>query len=118
GLSVEWAWFFSLILANSSKSTPPYLWPYSMPICANTPGIVSVPMRPSTPATAPYRPRGVHSVAAAHRAAPARPRGAPLRRARGWGAAGEQPRTRELLDADREANVALAGLHRHDRGAQ
>ena len=33
-------------------------------------------------------------------------------------AAGEQARARELLDADREAHVALAGLHRHDRGAQ
>jgi hypothetical protein len=30
-----------------------------MPIWANTPGIVSVPMRPSTDATAPYRPCGV-----------------------------------------------------------
>ena len=31
GLRVEWAWFFSLILANSSKLVPPYLCPYSMP---------------------------------------------------------------------------------------
>ena len=52
-MSVEWAWFFSLILANSSKLVPPYWWPYSMPIWANTPGMVSVPMRPSTGATAP-----------------------------------------------------------------
>ena len=53
GLSVECAWFFSEMRANSSKLVPPYLCPYSMPICANTPGIVSVPMRPSTVATAP-----------------------------------------------------------------
>lgn len=32
GFSVEWAWFFSLILANNSKLVPPYLWPYSTPI--------------------------------------------------------------------------------------
>ncbi len=61
GLSVEWAWFFSEILANSSKSAPPYLWPYSMPTWANTPGIVSVPMRPSVDVTAPKRPCGSHS---------------------------------------------------------
>ncbi len=59
-MSVEWAWFFSLIRANSSKLVPPYRWPYSMPIWAKTPGIVSVPMRPSVGATAPYRPRGSH----------------------------------------------------------
>ena len=53
GFSVEWAWFFSLILANSSKLVPPYLWPYSMPTWANTPGIASVPIRPSVVATAP-----------------------------------------------------------------
>ncbi len=53
GFNVECAWFFSLMRANSSKLVPPYLWPYSMPICANTPGMVSVPMRPSTGATAP-----------------------------------------------------------------
>ena len=34
GFNVEWAWFFSLIFANNSKSAPPYLWPYSIPICA------------------------------------------------------------------------------------
>jgi hypothetical protein len=60
GLSVEWLWFFSLIRANSSKSTPPYLWPYSMPTWANVPGIASVPTRPSVGATAPNRPFGVH----------------------------------------------------------
>ena len=60
GLSVECAWFFSLIFAKSSKLAPPYLWSYSMPIWANTPGIASVPMRPSTGVTAPYRPDGVH----------------------------------------------------------
>jgi hypothetical protein len=53
GFSVLCAWFFSLILANSSKSAPPYLWPYSMPIWANVPGMASVPMRPSVGATAP-----------------------------------------------------------------
>ena len=31
-----------------------------MPIWANTPGMVSVPMRPSTGATAPKRPDGSH----------------------------------------------------------
>src|SRR4051812_20195905 len=61
GLSVEWLWFFSLIFANSSNEVPPYLWPYSMPIWAKTPGIVSVPIRPSTGATAPNRPLGFHS---------------------------------------------------------
>ena len=53
GFSVECEWFFSEIRANSSKLVPPYLWPYSMPTSANTPGMVSVPMRPSTAATAP-----------------------------------------------------------------
>ena len=53
GLRVECEWFFSEILAKSSKLVPPYLWPYSIPTCAKTPGMVSVPMRPSTPATAP-----------------------------------------------------------------
>ena len=53
GLSVEWEWFFSEIPANTSMSTPPYLWPYSMPTWANTPGMLSVPMRPSVAATAP-----------------------------------------------------------------
>ena len=53
GFSVECEWFFSLILANSSKLVPPYLCPYSMPIWAKTPGMVSVPIRPSTAATAP-----------------------------------------------------------------
>ena len=48
--------------ANSSKSAPPYLWPYSMPTWANTPGIASVPIRPSVGATAPYRPLGCHSL--------------------------------------------------------
>ena len=50
---MEWLWFFSLILANSSKDVPPYLWPYSMPIWANVPGMVSVPMRPSVVVTEP-----------------------------------------------------------------
>jgi hypothetical protein len=31
GLRVEWAWFFSAILAKSSNDTPPYLCPYSIP---------------------------------------------------------------------------------------
>ena len=53
GLSVEWAWFFWEILAKVSKLTSPYFVPYSMPIWANTPGMVLVPMRPSTAATAP-----------------------------------------------------------------
>ena len=56
---MECAWFFSLILAKSSKLVPPYLWPYSMPIWAKTPGMVWVPMRPSVGATAPTRPDGV-----------------------------------------------------------
>ena len=47
------AWFFSEILANSSKLVPPYLCPYSMPTCANTPGMLSVPIRPSVLVTAP-----------------------------------------------------------------
>jgi hypothetical protein len=70
GFSVECAWFFSLMRANSSKLVPPYLWPYSMPTCANTPGIVSVPMRPSTGATAPYRPLGVQVLASSLREPP------------------------------------------------
>src|SRR4026208_1598754 len=37
GFSVECAWFFSLMRAKRSKLAPPYLWPYSMPTCANTP---------------------------------------------------------------------------------
>ena len=53
GFKVLCAWFFSLILANSSNVAPPYLWPYSMPTWANVPGIASVPMRPSVGATAP-----------------------------------------------------------------
>jgi hypothetical protein len=52
-LSVEWAWFFSLMRAKSSKLVPPYLCPYSMPTCAKTPGMVSVPTRPSSEVTAP-----------------------------------------------------------------
>ena len=58
GLSVECPWFFSLIWANNSKLVPPYLWPYSMPTWANTPGMVLVPIRPSVVATAPNRPDG------------------------------------------------------------
>src|SRR6056297_732476 len=47
--------------ANSSKSAPPYLCPYSIPTWAKTPGMVSVPIRPSVVATAPNRPCGSHS---------------------------------------------------------
>ncbi len=53
GFSVEWAWFFSEIRANSSKLVPPYLWPYSMPTWANTPGMIPVPIRPSVLPSAP-----------------------------------------------------------------
>ena len=53
GIERRCAWFFSEMRANSSKLVPPYLCPYSIPTCANTPGIVSVPTRPSTAATAP-----------------------------------------------------------------
>ena len=58
GFSVECAWFFSAIFANSSKLVPPYLWPYSMPTWANTPGMVSVPTLPSSEVTSPKRPSG------------------------------------------------------------
>ena len=53
GFSVECAWFFSAIFAKTSNVAPPYLWPYSMPTWANVPGMLSVPMRPSVPVTAP-----------------------------------------------------------------
>ncbi len=53
GLSVEFLWFFSEIRAKSSKLVPPYLWPYSIPTWANTPGIMSVPILPSRPETEP-----------------------------------------------------------------
>src|SRR4051812_314965 len=43
-----------------------------MPICANTPGIVSVPTRPSTGATASKRPRGVHDLPSSFFAPPER----------------------------------------------
>ena len=42
-----------------------------MPIWAKTPGMVSVPIRPSTAATAPKRPCGVHVLESAERAPPA-----------------------------------------------
>src|SRR4026207_2088966 len=102
GLSVGWAWFFSEIWANSSKLVPPYLWPYSMPIWANVPGMVAVPMRPSIGATAPKRPDGVHSLPALFACPPA----------------AEDPGAGELLHSDGETEVAFARLHRHDRGAQ
>ena len=53
GLSVECCVVLLGDRAKSSKLVPPYRWPYSMPIWAKTPGIVSVPMRPSTGAIAP-----------------------------------------------------------------
>ena len=71
GFSVECAWFFSLMRANNSKLVPPCLWPYSIPIWANTPGIVSVPMRPSSGATVPKRPSGVHADPSSLRSPPA-----------------------------------------------
>ena len=64
--------------------------------------MLSVPMRPSVAATAPYRPFGVHSWAPPD----------------DCGRAAEQADAGELLHADGEAHVDLAGLHRHDRRAQ
>ena len=58
GFSTECAWFFSATLANCSNPTPSCCPAYSMPACANTPGISVVPSRPSTLITAPYRPDG------------------------------------------------------------
>ena len=95
-MSVEWEWFFSLILAKSSKLVPPYRWPYSIPIWAKTPGH-------DLGADAPVDRR--------HRPVPAR---------RGEGArvllaaaAGEQPGAGELLHPEGQAHVGLAGLDRH-----
>ena len=74
-----------------------------MPTWANMPGMVAVPIRPSTPATAPKRPVGSQLVLVGGFLAlpPA-----------------EQAGAGELLDADGQAHVALAGLDGHDRGAQ
>ena len=53
GFSVECVWFFSATLANCSKPTPSFVPAYSMPACANTPGMSLVPSRPSTLMTEP-----------------------------------------------------------------
>ena len=98
GLSVEWAWFFSLIWANSSKLVPPYLWPYSIPIWANTPGMVvgaDPPVEGGDRTVATLRGPGV--------------------RVSGPAAASEQSGAGQLLDPDGEAAVDLTGLDRHDR---
>ena len=102
GFSVLCAWFFSLILANSSKSAPPYLWPYSMPIWAKVPGIASVP-----DASVGGGDGAVATLRRPHLAV-----------GLGRAAATEQAGAGELLDADGDAHVALAGLHRHDDRAQ
>ena len=72
GLSVEWAWFFSATLANCSKPTPSCSLAYSMPACANTPGMSVVPTRPSTLITEPYRPEGSYTFLSERGALPRR----------------------------------------------